>query len=66
MLQVSTWRILNQFVKYSVLVPRRLPQPTQLVLGVPKYKKGAVEYDISWQYDYSGWFCFKDSILFSY
>ena len=62
MLQVDAWRILNQCVKYSVLVPRRLPQPTQLELDVPKYKKRngleSVEYDISWWYDYSGWFFF--------
>ena len=46
----------------SVLVPRRLPQPTQLELGVPKYIDSggleAAKYDISWRYNYSGWFCF--------
>ena len=46
----------------SVLVPRRLPQPTQLELGVPKYTDSqgleAAKYDITWRYNYSGWFCF--------
>ena len=62
MLQVGARRILNQCVKCSVLVPRRLPQPTQLELGEPTYIESkdveAVKYDISWRYDISGGFCF--------
>ena len=49
-------------MEYFVLVPRRLPQPTQLELDVPKYKRrdgvDSVDYDISWRYNFSGWFCF--------
>lgn len=57
------WRISNHCVKYSVLVPRQLPQPTQLQLGEPRYEKignlDAAKYNISWWYDFSGWLSFN-------